>query len=141
MTGILTPYEDSASFGDELLPSYSDEGKMLVKLYNPGGGVDGSCEADLLDYDGCVHWISEGMGLDFWLSCYVGEDEPGTYLIEGITGAYIRGDRSWGEDDDEEWNFASIKLVPDSFDCLLCTETNLGKFKMFAYFVWRKITQ
>jgi hypothetical protein len=96
---------------DFQLPSYRDPGRILVRYHGPGESVYRH-DCEVLDYDGSVFWISEGVGFDFWLEQYVDFPEPGVYVIEGITGEYIRGD-GWTTDDDEEWDYTSIRQATE----------------------------
>ncbi len=93
-------------------PSYSAVGRILVSV----GPYDGPRNLykhyyEVLDcpQDTCVFWIEEGMGTDYWFDLYCDFPKDGIYVVEGITGTYIRGDWSWGEDDDEDWEFTSIR--------------------------------
>lgn len=97
-------------------PSYSRSGRILVEIYSV------SCEPrpnyryelDVLDYDfdTSVFWINEGVGFDWWFDANVDLDQPGFYVVEGITGCYYRG--TWGyDDDDEEWEFTFCRRATD----------------------------
>lgn len=93
------------------LPSYSSPGRILVDVFNIlGPGHYNKIECTIFDYDSdsSVFWINEGMGIDYWLDQYCEFTEPGVYVIEGITGEYVKGD-GWMTDDDEEWEYVSIR--------------------------------
>ncbi len=92
-------------------PSYDKVGRILVTV-SPTDSTVYNHEYDVhdFDHDSSVFHINEGVGFDYWLD---GLDfpTPGTYVVEGITGEYIRGNWSWGEDDDESWDFKEIRLA------------------------------
>lgn len=100
------------------LPSYDTPGRILVRSYGKAEPYsDGRpsvyrFSTEVLSYEGdtSVHWISEGVGFDFWLDRIDELETPGVYVIEGITGEYIRGD-GWHTDDDEEWDWQSVRLA------------------------------
>jgi hypothetical protein len=94
-------------------PRYSDPGRILVCIEPPDTDVY-RFYYEVLDYDGdsCVFFIQEGTGFEYWLDDYLDIEQPGIYVIEGITGSYIRGE--WGfTDDDEEWDFESVRYASD----------------------------
>lgn len=95
----------------EELPAYSEPGRILVRVLGPYSGPPGLYKHDyeVLDHDGSTHWIAVGMGFRYWLDEFCEFAAPGTYVIEGITGEYHRGDWSWGEDDDETWEYICIR--------------------------------
>jgi hypothetical protein len=96
---------------DPELPSYSEEGKILVEVLTVGldtskGGYP--YEAEVHYHDGSTYWINEGMGFDYWFFEHIEFPRSGWYMITGITGTYIRGD--WGfTDDDEDWEFGEVR--------------------------------
>lgn len=100
------------------LPKYSDRGRILVRVLGPCFSQVYNHEYEVLDYDGSAFWISEGAGFDYWLDEMVVFPGPGLYLIEGIVGAYIRGDWAWGEDDDEEWEWELMTRVDPEREAL-----------------------
>jgi len=95
------PVED-----DPPLPRYSDPGWLLVEIFSCTDCGVYRYDIEVLGYDNesSVMWINEGVGFDYWMDQYVDLEEPGVYLIQGITGTYFRGD-GWSTDDDEEWDF------------------------------------
>lgn len=94
----------------EELPNYSCRGRILVKVIwngmRPGELYRGSSQWDfeVLDYDGdtSIMWMSEGIGIEWFLKDDVTFPEEGTYLLTNVYGHYTRGD-GWSSDDDEEW--------------------------------------
>lgn len=113
--GLLKPVEflddpaHSAKAYEDQLPKYSDRGFILVRIHDitEPGQTRRVWEYDVIDYDGSVFWINEGTGIDYWLEEQIEFSRPGTYLIEGITGRYIRGD-GYSTDDDEDWEYETI---------------------------------
>ena len=115
----LTDEEDQAVYDELLLvselpeggepPSYDDPGRILVHYMGPTGSKWFQYEIEVLDHDSnsSVFFIQEGVGFDYWLDSHAEFTEPGYYVFEGITGQYIRGD--YGEDDDETWEFTSMR--------------------------------
>ena len=105
----MTPIEAE----DYELPSYREIGKIVVEVlgkvdtsYHPGW----AWEIDRYSYDGSAFWINEGMGIDYFINDYIGDDipGPGIWTIEHIHGEYIKGD--WGfTDDDEDWYWGDIR--------------------------------
>lgn len=102
-------------------PSYSEPGRMLLEVTGPDENYDREVECH--DSDGSVCWIHEGVGVDWWLEQRdIPEIQaPGWYVIEGITGEYIRGD-GWSTDDDEEWEYKGVRpATPEEIaGCALC---------------------
>lgn len=96
-------------------PTYDTPGRILVHFWGVVDDRFRKYECEVLDYDAdsSVCWINEGVGFDYWLDNHAEFTEPGHYVIEGITGQYIRGDWAWGEDDDETWEFASMRPATD----------------------------
>lgn len=92
---------------EHVYPKYSDTTRILVQVSH--GYDDRGWEYDVIDDDGgCIFWINEGMGVDYWIDDYCTFEEPGTYVIEGITGRFYRG--TWGfDDDDEDWEYTLIR--------------------------------
>lgn len=67
-------------------------------------------EFEYEDYDGCVGWMQESIGLDYFLTSNFGPDdfkEGWTYTIHGITVHFTRGD-GWTTDDDETWEWETV---------------------------------
>ena len=95
------------------LPRYDEVGRILVNIIdlNPCGMC--KHEYEVLDYDNCVFWINEGVGLEYWLDEYCEFISTGFYVIEGIKGECIRGDWTCGEDDNEVWEFKKIRQATD----------------------------
>lgn len=98
---------------DYELPSYSEVGSITVEIL---GKIDISYhpkwewEIDRYSYDGSAFWINEGMGIDYFINGFVGDDIPheGIWTIEGIVGHYYKGE--WGfTDDDEDWEWTNIR--------------------------------
>ncbi len=97
-------------------PSYKTPGRILVRSHGPAEPYEDGrpsvyrFSTEVLDHDSnsSVFWINEGVGFDFWLDSVDELEKPGVYVIEGITGDYIRGD-GWTFDDDEEWDWQSVR--------------------------------
>lgn len=106
-------------------PPYSKPGRILVEVLsisrvNPRIV---SYEVEILDYDGdsSVFWLQEGGYMDYWIQDKFDFDYPDSYVIEGITGEYIRGD-GYSTDDDERWYHERVrKATVDEimFECLM----------------------
>lgn len=94
---------------DDELPSYSDEGYIIVEIINivPDSKFS-KYEYNEIGYDGSAFWINEGVGMDYWLHEYVDIDECGWWMIEGIVGHYMRGD-GWMTDDDVDWDYKNVR--------------------------------
>ena len=94
------------------LPGYGDVGAILFEIHHIYREADPqqAYEIEVLDYSGSTMWIQEGMGIDYYLNecACIDLDEVGFYVMEGVTGRYIRGD-GWEIDDDEEWDFEYIR--------------------------------
>ena len=94
-------------------PSYKDPGRILVRVLGPYEGPTQvyRWEYEILEWaGGACEIIYEGAGFEWWLDNTVEEiSGPGVWLVAGITGSYIRGDWSWGEDDDEEWEYETCR--------------------------------
>lgn len=91
------------------LPKYSDEGRIVVIINGESESKVYKWDIEVLEHDGCTHWIQEGMGFEYFFDSYFGNEdfpEPGVYVIEGITGHVSRGD-GWTTDDDEDWEMSS----------------------------------
>lgn len=94
------------------LPSMKAPGRILVRLLGPCDSRVYRYETEVLDYDSdsSVYWIEEGIGFEYFFdTCCDFPSDTGVYVIEGIFGHYYRGDWSYGEDDDEEWDYTSIR--------------------------------
>lgn len=107
--GLAIVDEDDLPEGDGP-PSYSTPGRILVHYMGPGASIHSRYECEVLDHDSdsSVFWICEGTGIDYWLDEHAEFTEPGHYVIEGITGEYIKGE--WGHtEDEEEWSFTSMR--------------------------------
>jgi hypothetical protein len=96
-------------------PKYSDVGRILVRIfgfYGHGHSRVYRYDSEVLYLDGCAAIIEEGTGIAYWLDGHVDLEQPGVYVIEGITGRFIKGD--WGfTDDDEEWEFTHCRYATD----------------------------
>lgn len=109
----LAPPEEVEKDEDEPeLPSYSDVGFILVKVgpyLEPEFSWRDKHEYEVLDHSGCTYWIAEGTGIDYWLNANIEfPKEGGVFVLEGITGRYIKGE--WGfTDDDEEFTYESMR--------------------------------
>lgn len=105
----LVPMEDEPEIEWDMGPGHLE---IYVSL-NTGTGRDRTFEFEVIDYSGCVDWMQEGVGFDYWLtdmSGVVGELKAGcTYVFHDITVSFIRGD-GWTIDDDEEWEFSELKM-------------------------------
>jgi hypothetical protein len=93
------------------LPSYRDKGNIIVEVIEAEpGNVYGkwTVERSALG-EGSTFWISEGMGIDYWVDLHQGDiPHEGIWVFEGVHGEYIRGE--WGfTDDDEEWEFDCVR--------------------------------
>lgn len=103
-------FMDDNKEGDWDLPKYSDKGDLLVEIVAVDDNAIFKYELESTYYnsDTCIMWINEGMGIEYWLEQYTEIQTPGWYVIEGIQGAYIKGE--WGlTDDDEEWEYENIR--------------------------------
>lgn len=99
-------------------PDYKTPGRILVRI-GPSETKVYNHEYDVLDYDGdsSVFWINEGQGFDYWLDNVDFPAPEGVFVIEGITGEYIRG-RGWlngevCEEDDEEFEFKAVRAATE----------------------------
>jgi hypothetical protein len=92
---------DIIDTSDFVLPKYSDIGwlKISIKFID-----NNSIEIEDSDYDGCVFWINEGIGIDYFIKEYTDIRTDGEYLIKGIIGKYIKSD-GYSTDDDERWYY------------------------------------
>ncbi len=106
--------EDTPEGGEP--PSYDTPGRILVHFLGTTGDQFSKYECEVLDYDveSSVFYINEGVGFDYWLDNHAEFTEPGYYVIEGITGQYIKGDWSWREDDDETWEVSAMRRATDA---------------------------
>lgn len=113
----LTAAEDRT---DHEYPAYGTKGYVIVEVlqkidipYHPGW----EWEIDRYTYDSenSTFWLSEGMGIDYFINNFIGEDipGPGIWMIEDVVGHYYKGD--WGfTDDDEKWEWGTIRpATPD----------------------------
>ena len=93
------------------LPKYSTLGRIFVHVIGPCSAGVYQYEYDVLDYDSdtSVFWINEGEGFDYWLDTHCIFPNIGMFIIEGINGCYIRGNWSYGEDDDVIWEYDKIR--------------------------------
>lgn len=112
---LVAPLEIVAIETDDMeyeLPSYYDVSQILVHVMaikRPEDKWIYRYDLEVLDDGGgCVFWINEGVGFDFWFDEHVDFIAPGYYVVEGITGSYIRGD-GWMTDDREYWEFTNIR--------------------------------
>lgn len=98
-------------------PPYGKPGRILV-LVQPGSSRYYRWEYEILDYDAdtSVFWLNEGGMFEYEFEGQSLFTAPGVYLIERAVGTYYRGDWSWGEDDDEEWEFS--QPIPVNFVAL-----------------------
>lgn len=114
---VMTIFEfaETETTTDEVWPKYSDAGFIIVNILGPSDTGVYNWEYEIEEYDSgsCVLYISEGTSFEWWLDEYCEFPGPGRYKIEGIKGQYHRGDWSYGEDDDETWEFGKIVLLPE----------------------------
>jgi hypothetical protein len=104
---------------DYQLPSMTDKGDIIVHI--TGKVEDGYNEGDWIienytyDHSTSPFWINEGMGVDYFISNYVGDNIPsiGYWTIENITGYYIRGD-GWEIEDTEEYEWEKIRPATEA---------------------------
>lgn len=90
------------------LPSYQTKGNLVFKYQIDGDDL--FLEEYYYDPETSIFWITEGLGLDYFVKNFVEHpfEDGKWYTIEGIHGMYIRGD--WGfTDDDEEWYYDSVR--------------------------------
>lgn len=113
----MTEFDLTTSSEENDLPSYNQPGWILFELYyiDPFYRGPRYYSIDVLDADisSCVFWINEGMGIKYWIECYLDLELPGFYVVEGITGEYIQGD-GWTTDDDEEWDFLRCRRATEA---------------------------
>lgn len=110
--------EDEGFDGPVILPSYKTPGRILVRI-GPSETKTYNHEYDVLDYDSdsAVFWINEGTGFEYWLDNVEFPCAEGVFVIEGITGEYIRG-RGWlngevYEEDDEEFELTNVRVATE----------------------------
>lgn len=110
ITAVETdPKEEECSY-----PSYKDPGRILVVSHGPAPPYPSGqpnvyrFSTEVLGHDGCAFWIQEGEGFDYWLDQVDEMEVPGTYVIEGIIGHYMRGD-GWTTDDDVDWEIGVVR--------------------------------
>lgn len=107
------PTIDSIDTIEPVWPSYDDKGRVLF-YFAPIANEKPHIE--VIDFDGnsSLHWMNEGIGVDYWLKELDLEFElDGFYVIEDIHGQYFRGNWSWGEDDDEEWYHGNMRRASE----------------------------
>ncbi len=112
---ILTASDDEDASFD--YPKYSDEGWLLVEVVSTGqtGPHEYKWSIEESAYDGCVFWIQEGIGFDYFINDVIDNSEithDGFWIIENIIGYFKRGD-GYSTDDDEEWNIGKIRPATD----------------------------
>lgn len=109
-------------------PSPKEPGDLIFAVgaitYDKYGGID-SVELLEYTYDGAFFWISDGVGID-WFVATAGHDpvvleENAVYVCEGLTVHYTRGD-GWTTDDDEDWEDyvtrpATIEEIAGLYGC------------------------
>lgn len=93
---------------------YSGVGELEIFVsmnYKPGT-KDEVFEFEVIDYSGCVGYMQECVGIDYWLKdmicVYKGLDAGVTYVFKGITAHFTRGD-GYTTDDDVEWYFDGME--------------------------------
>jgi hypothetical protein len=91
-------------------PSIKKLGRILVEICGPCATPSYKWEYEVIDCDSdsSVFWINEGVGFEYWLDQHVDFGGPGVYVVQGISGSWIRGD-GWTTEDDEEWEFTSLR--------------------------------
>ena len=94
-------------------PPYGVPGSMLVQVLSiePNSWGDRDLEIEVLDYDqdSSLFWLHEGLGFEWWLKDREEIDAPGWWVVEDVVGTYHRGDWTWGEDDDETWEYGRVR--------------------------------
>jgi hypothetical protein len=97
-------------------PSYDTPGRILVHFMGKNDSPFYQYDCEVLDHDSdtSAYWISEGVGFDYWLDIHMEFTEPGHYVVEGITGQYIKCDWAWGDEDEETWEFTSMRPATDA---------------------------
>ena len=114
-TGLLAPILENPPYE---WPSYRQVGTVIVEIYHvyaetwPYTGRD-RYEMEILDYSGgCALLIAEGEGFEYWIEGHLEVEQPGIYVIDGITGTYHRGE--WGfTDDTVDYDFASVRYATE----------------------------
>ena len=101
---VVVPEDNESDFQWDM-----SKGWLEVKILavSKSGKV---ADYDYGDYTGCVDWLQEGMGIDYFLKEYFekGTFKAGwTYTIHDIEVAFTRGD-GWEIDYDEDWDFGDI---------------------------------
>lgn len=72
-----------------------------------------SIGASLIDTDNSTFWITEGVGLGYWMHAYADGVSEGVWVFEDVVGTYTKGD--WGHtEDDEDWEYKSVR--PATFE-------------------------
>jgi hypothetical protein len=108
----LVPVPDDP---EESLPKYSDPGRILVLV---SGTLIDEMEVLWADSSASTFWMGEGAGCDYWVKEVLRPRDfgaPGYWVIEGITGTYIKGEYGVTEDE-EEWEYKSVR--PATFEDL-----------------------
>lgn len=112
----FTIIDDPLNGHEPKLPSYSDVGRVFFELIDVcrSPSERDKYTIEVIDFDGhsSIYWLNEGQGIEYWLQGWLDLDEPGFYVVEGITGQYIRGD-GWMTDDDEEWDLEFVRRADD----------------------------
>lgn len=107
--------QTTESSKEDDLPKYSDPDRILVLV---SGTLVDEMEVIWHDSSASTFWIKENTGCDYWMrEAFRPRDfgAPGYWVIEGITGEYIKGE--WGfTDDEEEFEYKSIR--PATFEDL-----------------------
>ncbi|MDE4297149.1 hypothetical protein PXK56_18350 [Phaeobacter gallaeciensis] len=97
------------------LPSYGTPGWVLVEILGPGATDVYRYETDnyAVSEEASTFWITEGVGIDYWLDMMAPNLAPGWWVFENVVGTYIRG-QGWisgeiCEEDDEEWEYGFVR--------------------------------
>jgi hypothetical protein len=97
-------YDQPGRIVFEILQVYALAEKFGTKNYEVG--------RTLCDSGGASFWVQEGGFVDYWIDDRVDLEQPGTYVIESVTGTYHRGDW-YTTDDDVEWHLGNIRYATD----------------------------
>lgn len=136
-------------------PSIKKPGTILFEILSvdPNPGFHGDrYEIDVHDYDSdnSVFWITEGVGIEYWIEQHVDLELPGFYVLEGIAGSWIKGD-GYTTDDDEAWTFDLCRrasasemesnLLDSSLAAFVCVEcgtntSHINEYYMVSDSVW-----
>jgi hypothetical protein len=111
---------------DYELPLYSTPGNIYVYYQEANAEYDAEIEVLNYDSDAAPFWIAEGMSFDYWFELQaIDFPETGYYVVENVTGQYIKGD--WGfTDDDEKWQYDNIRLMTEEERFLHSFEPRFG---------------